>query len=326
MREIRYIDAIREAIGEEMRRDEAVFVLGETIGPRGGDFTETKGLWSEFGEKRLVDTPISELGFTGLAVGAAMTGLRPIVDIQFWDFAFEAMGQIMEQAARIHYLSNGKIKVPLVVLGTIGAGQSAGGHHSNSPYVLYAHMPGLKVVVPATPYDAKGLLKTAIRDDDPTMFFFHRGLNNTRGLVPEEEYTIPLGQGTVVRQGTDVTLVATAKMVSLAEQAADAVSREGISVEIVDLRTLVPLDKKTILNSIRKTTRLVVVDEAYSTCGVGAEVAALATEGEVFYYLGAPIRRIHPLAVPAPSSPPLEMEMLPSLDQVVAELREVMTQ
>ena len=325
MREIRYIDAIREAIGEEMRRDDAVFVFGEGIGPRGGSFTQTKGLASEFGENRLIDTPISELGFTGIAVGAAMTGLRPIVDIMFWDFAFEAMGQIVEQAARIHYMSNGKIKVPLVVVGMMGVGQSAGAHHSNLPYPLYANMPGLKVVVPSTPRDAKGLLKAAIRDDDPTTVFLHKGLNNTKGPVPEEDYTIPLGQADVVRQGTDVTLVAMSKMVSLALQAAEAVAEEGISVEVVDPRTLVPLDKETILSSIRKTTRLTIVDEAYSTCGVGAEIGALAAD-EAFYHLDAPIKRVHSLSVPAPSSPPLEKRMIPSLDQVVATLRELMSQ
>ncbi len=325
MREIRYIDAIREAQAEEMRRDKTVFIFGEGIGPRGGAFTQTQGMWDEFGEKRLIDTPISELGFTGVAVGAAMTGLRPIVDIMFWDFAFEALGQIVNQAARIHYMSNGQIKVPLVVRGVIGAGQSAGGHHSNSPYPLYTQMPGLKIVIPATPYDVKGLLKTAIRDDDPVMVFEHKGLYNTKGPVPEEEYTIPFGQAIVRREGSDVTLVATSRMVLLALEAAETLADEGISAEVVDPRTLVPLDKKTILASIRKTNRVVVVDEAFSPCGVGGEIAALAAD-EAFYHLDAPIKRIHSLSVPTPSSPPLEKAVVPSLEQIVTTVREVMNQ
>jgi pyruvate/2-oxoglutarate/acetoin dehydrogenase E1 component len=325
MRKIRYIDAIREAQAEEMRRNETVFIFGEGIGPRGGNFTQTKGMWDEFGEKRLIDTPISELGFTGVAVGAAMTGLRPIVDIMFWDFAYEALGQIANQAARICYLSNGQVKVPLVIRGVIGAGQSAGGHHSASPYPLYTQMPGLKVVLPSTPYDAKGLLKTAIRDDDPVLVFEHKGLYNTEGPVPEEEYTIPFGQAAVCREGKQVTLVATSRMVLLALEAAEQLAGEGISVEVIDPRTLVPLDKKTILDSIRKTNRLVVVDEAFSPCGVGGEIAALAAD-EAFYYLDAPIKRVHSLTVPTPSSPPLEKAVVPGLERVVTAVREVMSQ
>ncbi len=325
MREIRYIDAVREAQWEEMRRDEAIFMFGEGIGPRGGCFTQTRGMWPEFGEKRLIDTPLSEMGFTGIAIAAAMTGLRPIVDIMFWDFAYEAIGQIINQAARIHYMSNGQFKVPVVIRGTIGVGQSAGGHHSCRSYPLYTQMPGLKVVIPATPYDVKGLLKTAIRDDDPVLVFEHKGLFNTTGPVPEEEYTVPFGQAVVRREGTDVTLVATSRMVLLALEAAEALANEGISAEVVDPRTLVPLDKETILGSIRKTSRVVVVDEAYSPCGVGAEIAALAAD-EAFYYLDAPIKRVHTLSVPTPSSPPLEQAVVPSLERVVGTVREMMRQ
>ena len=194
MRHIRYIDAIREAQWEEMRRDETVFIFGEGVGPRGGCFTQTKGMWPDFGERRLIDTPLSEMGFTGVAIGAALTGLRPVVDLMFWDFAYEAIGQIINQAGRIHYLSNGQFKVPLVVRGAIGVGQSAGGHHSSRSYPLYVQMPGLKVVVPSTPYDAKGLLKTAIRDDGPVLVFEHKALFNTTGPVPEEDYAVPFGQ------------------------------------------------------------------------------------------------------------------------------------
>jgi len=325
VREIRFIEAIREAQAEEMRRDETIFMFGEGIGSRGGAFTQTKGMWSEFGGKRLMDVPLSEMGFTGLAIAAAMTGLRPIVDIMFWDFANEAFGQIINQAARVHYMSNGQFKVPLVIHGVVGVGQSAGGHHSGRHYPLYAQMPGLKVVLPATPHDVKGLLKTAIRDDDPVLVFYHKGMLNDRGPVPEQEYTIPLGQAVVRREGTDVTIIGTLKMGQLALNAADALAEEGISVEVLDPRTLVPLDKETILNSIRKTNRVVVVDEAFSRCGVGAEIAALAAD-EAFYYLDAPIKRIHTLSVPEPSSPPLEQAILPNLEQVVTAVREVMSQ
>lgn len=325
MREIRYIDAIREAQEEEMRRDDSVFIFGEGIGPRGGNFTQTKGMWPEFGEKRLIDVPLSELGFTGIAIGAAMTGLRPIVDIMFWDFAYEAMGQIINQAGRIHYMSNGQFSVPMVIRGAMGVGQSAGGHHSCRSYPLFAQMPGLKVVIPATPRDAKGLLKSAIRDDDPVLVFEHKGLNNTTGPVPEEDYTIPLGKAAVHREGTDVTLVATGKMVLLAMDAAEAVASEGISVEVVDPRTLVPLDRETILASIRKTNRVMVVDEAYSPCGVGGEIAALAAD-EALYYLDAPVKCIHSLSIPAPASPPLEQAMVPDLKKVVGGIAEVMNQ
>lgn len=325
MREITFIQAIREAQAEEMRHDESIFIFGEGIGPRGGSFTQTKGLWSEFGEKRLIDTPISELGFTGVAVGAAMTGLRPIVDLMFWDFGFEAMGQIVNQAARIHYMSNGQFTVPLVIRGAIGAGQSAGGHHSNSPYPLYTHMAGLKIAVPSTAYDAKGLLKTAIRDNDPVLFFEHKFLYNSKGEVPDEndEYSIPFGQAVVRREGNDVTLVALAKMVPLALQAAEEASNDGISVEVIDPRTLVPLDSATIVQSVKKTNRLITIDEAFSPCGVGAELAALAAD-DAFFYLDSPIKRIHTRSVPHPSSPPLEQAILPSVEQVVAALDDVM--
>jgi pyruvate/2-oxoglutarate/acetoin dehydrogenase E1 component len=325
MREIRFIEAVREAQWEEMRRDDTIFVFGEGIGPRGGAFTQTKGMWPEFGEKRLLDVPLSEMGFTGLAIAAAMTGLRPIVDFMFWDFANEAVGQIINQAARIHYMSNGQFKVPIVMHGAVGIGQSAGGHHSGRHYPIYVQMPGLKVIIPATPYDAKGLLKTAIRDDDPVLVFLHKGMFNMRGPVPEEEYLIPLGEAAVVREGRDVTLVGTLKMVHLALEAAEVLAQEGVSVEVVDPRTLVPLDTQTILDSVRKTNRLVVVDEAFSPCGIGAEMAALAAD-KAFYYLDAPIKRIHPLSVPEPSTPPLEQAVLPDLEQVLEGVREVMNQ
>jgi pyruvate/2-oxoglutarate/acetoin dehydrogenase E1 component len=325
MREIRYIEAIREAMWEEMRRDENIFVFGEGIGPRGGNFAQTRGMWPEFGEKRLIDTPISEMGFTGIAIGAAVTGLRPIVDIMFWDFANEAFGQIINVMGRMHYLSNGQYNVPMVIRGVIGADHSAGGHHSGRHYPMYTQIPGLKVVVPATPYDAKGLLKTALRDLDPILFFEHRALYNSTGSVPEEDYCVPFGQAAVHCEGDHVTIVATSRMVLLALEAAERLAGKGISVEVVDPRTLVPLDKKTILDSVRKTNRLIILDEAYGPCGLGGEIAAIVAD-EAFYYLDAPIKRIHSRSVPDPSSPPLEKAMLPSLDQVIAAVNEVLNQ
>ena len=325
MREIRYIDAVREAQWEEMRRDETIFMFGEGIGSRGGCWTQTKGMWPEFGEKRLIDVPLSENGFVGLAIFAAVTGLRPIIDIMFWDFANEAFGQIINQAARMRYLSNGQFKVPIVIHGVIGAVHSAGGHHSGRHYPVYCNMPGLKIVIPSTPYDAKGLLKTSIRDDNPVLMFEHRALLNTKGNVPEGEYTIPLGEAVVRREGSDVTLVATAAMVILALEVAESLSKEGISVEVVDPRTLVPLDKETIINSIRKTGRLIVVDEAFGTCGIGGEIAGLAAD-EAFYYLESPIKLVHSLPVPDPMAPPLERAMVPDKERVAAAVKEVMNQ
>ena len=325
MREIRYIEAVREAMVEEMRRDENVFVFGEGIGPRGGNFRQTVGMAAEFGVRRLIDTPISELGFVGLSLGAAMTGLRPIVDNMFWDFMYEAAGQIIQQAGRIHYMSNGQFRAPMVIRGVVGIGGGAAAHHSGVPYPMYAHFPGLKIVIPATPYDAKGLLKTAIRDDNPVLVFEHRGLYGLTGQVPEEEYTIPFGQARVHREGEDVTIVATARMVHLSLKAAEQLSEEGISVEVVDPRTLVPLDKETILSSIRKTGRVVVVDEAFAPYGVGAEMAALAAD-EAFYYLDSPIKRIHTASAPAPASERLEALIVPHLDQITAAVHEVMNQ
>jgi pyruvate/2-oxoglutarate/acetoin dehydrogenase E1 component len=325
MREIRFIEAIREAQWEEMRRDDKIFMFGEGIGARGGCWTQTKGMWPEFGHKRLIDVPLSENGFVGLAVFAAATGLRPIVDIMFWDFANEAFGQIINQAGRLHYLSNGQYNVPIVIHGAIGVAQSAGGHHSGRHYPVYCNMPGLKIVVPSTPYDVKGLFKTAIRDDNPVLVFYHRALLNTKGDVPEEEYTVPFGEAEVRREGSDVTIVATSAMVPLSLDVADKLAEEGISVEVVDPRTLVPLDKTTILDSIRKTGRLVVVDEAFSPCGIGAEFAALAAD-EAFYYLDSPIKRVHSLSVPDPMTPSLERAMVPSEERVSAAVKEVMAQ
>jgi pyruvate/2-oxoglutarate/acetoin dehydrogenase E1 component len=325
MRKITYIEAVREATREEFQRDETIFMFGEGIGERGGAWTQTKGMYPEFGRKRLIDTPLSEPGFIALAVGAAMTGLRPIVDMMFWDFANDAYGQIFNQAARIHYISNGQYHVPITIIGSCGLAGGSGGHHSSRSYPAYANMPGLKIVLPSTPYDIKGLLKTAIRDDDPVLIFQHRALHNFKGEVPEEEYLIPFGQADVKRQGTDVTVVATLRMLHLALKAAEALEKEDVSVEVVDPRTLFPLDKETILASVRKTGRLVVVDEAFEPFGLGGEMAALAAD-EAFYYLDSPIKRIHPVFSPEPMTPPLEQAWLPGEARIVAGIREVMNQ
>jgi pyruvate/2-oxoglutarate/acetoin dehydrogenase E1 component len=324
MREITYVEALVEAQAEEMRRDDTVVIFGEGIGSRGGNWGQTKGLWAEFGEDRCKNTPISELGFTGLAAGAAMCGLRPIVDTLCWDFMWPAMDQIINQLARIHYISGGKIKVPLVIHGSIGMGNSSGAHHSNCMYAALAHYPGLKVVVPATPYDAKGLLKTAIRCDDPVMVFEHKFLyHRIKGPVPEEQYTLPLGVADVKRDGKDVTVVAFARMVFVALEAAELLAQEGVSVEVVDPRCLVPFDTAAILASVRKTHRLVVLDEEYSFCGSSAEVAAMVAEHGLMD-LDAPIKRVCTLPVPAPYTTPLEKAILPDVSAVVAAVREVL--
>jgi pyruvate/2-oxoglutarate/acetoin dehydrogenase E1 component len=315
-RTISYVEAGVEALREEMRRDETIFCMGQGIGPRGGNWQQTRGLWAEFGEERLRDTPISELGQTGIGIGAALAGSRPIVDIVFFDFILEASGQLIQQAAIIHYISNGKFKVPLVVRSAMGGVRSSGPHHSHTFYSLFMHMPGLKVVIPATPYDVKGLLKTSIRDDNPVLFIEHKALYNSKGAVPTEEYLIPFGQAAIRRPGTDVTLVAVSRMVLQALAAAEILAKKGISVEVIDPRTVVPLDKTTILDSVSRTGRLLVVDEAYATCGFAAEIAALVAE-EALDELDAPVRRVCALPAPHAFSPSLNAYLLPSEGRIV---------
>ncbi|MFN0171330.1 MAG: alpha-ketoacid dehydrogenase subunit beta [Bryobacteraceae bacterium] len=319
-REISYVDAGVEALREEMTRDESLIYIGQGIGPRGGNFRQTRGLWQEFGDHRLRDTGICELGATGVAIGAAMAGTRSIVDEVFLDFALEAMTQIVQQAAKVHYSSNGKIKVPVVVRGAMGAVRNAGSHHSHSFYAWFAHTPGLKVVCPATPDDVKGLMKTAIRDDGPVMFLEHKALYNTKGPVPDGEYTIPLGKARIRREGTDLTIVAVSRMVAIATEVADELSREGISVEVIDPRSIVPLDREAISASIQKTGRLAIIDEAPPSCGFASELFAIACE-DCFDFLDAPPLRICSLPAPNPFSPVLENEMLPSSERVLRELR-----
>jgi pyruvate/2-oxoglutarate/acetoin dehydrogenase E1 component len=322
-REIQYVEAGLEALREEMRRDKYVIYLGQGIGPRGGNYKQSKGLWEEFGGQRVRDTPISELGEVGLGVGAAMAGTRPVVDIVFLDMIMEAMGQITEQAATIHYTSNGSIKVPMVIRAAMGTVRCTGPHHSRCFYSWFGHVPGLKVVLPASAYDVKGLLKTAIRDDGPVMFIEHKFMYNKKGPVPTEEYLIPFGQARVWREGKDVTILAMSLMVWRAMEACEILEREGISAEVIDPRTILPLDKEAILSSVKKTGRLVVVDEAQSFCGFSAEAAALVSE-EAIEFLDAPIKRVCALHTPHPFNPVLETAMLPTVEKIVTAARETL--
>jgi acetoin:2,6-dichlorophenolindophenol oxidoreductase subunit beta len=322
LREIKYVDAGVEAIQEEMRRDPNIIYIGQGIGPREGNYKQSRGLWTEFGEHRVRDTPISELGQVGLGVGAAMAGARPIVDIVFLDMIMEAMGQIVEQAATIHYTSNGQIKVPLVIRAAMGSVRSTGPHHSRCFYSWFAHVPGLKVVLPASPEDVKGLMKTAIRDDGPVMFIEHKFFYNKKGPVPEGEYAIPFGKAKIVRAGTDATVVAMSLMVGKAIEAAEILAKEGVSVEVLDPRTIMPLDHEAILETVKKTGRLVIVDEAQAFCGFSAEIAAMAAE-QALEYLNAPIKRVCALHTPHPFNPVLESAMLPAVPQIVEAVRQV---
>jgi pyruvate/2-oxoglutarate/acetoin dehydrogenase E1 component len=316
VREISFLEALNEALRQEMERDPTVIVMGEDVGVYGGVFGVTKGLLEKFGFERVIDTPISEAGFIGAAIGAAATGLRPVVELMFVDFFGVAMDQIYNQAAKMRYMFGGKIKVPITIRTTIGGGLSAAAQHSQVLYSIFAHVPGLKVVVPSTPYDAKGLLISSIRDDNPVMFFEHKLLYPVKGPVPEEPYTIPLGKADVKREGSDVTVIGLALTVHQALEAADILAKEGISVEVVDPRTIVPFDKEAILKSVRKTGRVVIVDEDYDRCGFASWVAAIIAD-EAFEYLDAPIKRITTPNVPIPFSPPLEKYILPSTEKIV---------
>jgi pyruvate/2-oxoglutarate/acetoin dehydrogenase E1 component len=305
-RELTFAQAVREALAEEMRRDTRVCILGEDVAEAGTPFKVLSGLVEEFGTERVVDTPISEAGFTGLAVGAAMTGLRPVVDIMFGDFLTLTMDQMVNQAAKIHYMSGGKWKVPMVLRTTLGATRRSAAQHSQSLHAWLCHVPGLKVVIPSTPYDAKGLLKTAIRDENPVIFFEDKMMHHKlKGTVPTEEYTIPLGMADIKRVGTDITLVGTSSMVQVALGAADLLAEIGISAEVVDPRTLWPLDEKTLIESAKKTSRAIVIDEGYHRYGVTAELASVIAEG-AFYSLDGPVLRMGAMHIPIPFSPSLE--------------------
>jgi pyruvate dehydrogenase E1 component beta subunit len=331
VRQLTIVEALREAMQEEMARDEHVILLGEDVGvPEGfgGAFTVSLGLSEKFGHDRVIDTPISEAGYAGLAVGAAIAGLRPIVDLQYADFIFCMMDQIVNEAAKLPYMSGGQVRVPIVVRAPVGA-TTRGAQHSQTPEAIFMHVPGLKVVAPSNAYDAKGLLKTAIRDDNPVIFLEHKLLYGSKGArkekgslhstcdVPEEDYTIPLGQAAIRRAGTDLTIVATLLMVYRALEAAERLQREGISAEVIDLRSLLPLDEPAILRSLAKTGRLLLVDEDHRMCGWTAELAALAAE-KGWADLKAPVRRITPPDAPTPFSPVLENQWVPSAERIVA--------
>ena len=311
VREITLAESIKEALAEEMRRDPTVFVLGEDVAETGHPFKMMVGLVEEFGRERVLDTPISEPGFTGLAVGAAMTGLRPVVDIMFGDFMGLTMDQIFNQAAKIHYMSGGKWKVPMVVRTTMGATRRSAAQHSQSLHVWFAHIPGLKVAVPSTPYDMKGLLKSAIRDDNPVIIFEDKMEYKRKGPVPQEDYTIPFGVADIKRVGSGITLVATSSMVHVALAAAKLLDEYDISAEVVDPRTLWPLDEKTLIESAKKTSRVIVIDEGYERYGATAEIASTISSG-AFYDLEAPVKRMGAMHVPIPFSPPLEDVTVPT--------------
>lgn len=307
--------AIKEALAEELRRDPTVYVMGEDVAEAGTAFKVLKGLVDEFGPERVIDSPISEPGITGLGVGAAMTGMRPVVDIMFGDFSTLIMDQMVNQAAKIHYMSGGKLKVPMVLRTTMGATRRSAAQHSQSLHAWFSHVPGIKVVIPSTPYDAKGLLKSAIRDENPVVFFEDKMMYQLKGKVPEEEYIIPLGVADVKREGTDITIVATSSMVQVSLAAADKLAEIGISAEIVDPRCTFPLDKETLINSAKKTSRVIVVDEGYERYGVTAELASVIADG-AFYYLDAPVKRMGAMDVPIPFSPVLEDLTVPTPDTV----------
>ncbi len=325
MRELTYIAAGREGLSEEMAKDPTIFVVGEGIGARGGNWNTTQGLYDLYGPERLRDTPIVERGFVGMCCGAAMTGTRPIVDFMFVDFILDSIGEIFNQIAKIQYMSSGRLKMPIVLRGAIGIGGSAATHHSGSYFPMFVNIPGLRVVVPTTPYDAKGLLKTAIRSDDPVIFLEHKNLYNRKGPVPEEEYTIPFGQASISRAGTDATVVAVGSMVPKALEAADVLANEGKSIEVIDPRTLAPLDIGTILESVHKTGRLIVIDETFQPCGIGAEIAAQVMD-RGFDDLDAPIRRLNGVHTPTPYSPALEAAIIPNTQSVVESIQALLAE
>jgi 2-oxoisovalerate dehydrogenase E1 component len=321
-RELTFMQATLEGLREEMARNPKIFVLGEGIGARGGNFNTTRGLFELYGPERLRDTPICERGFVGLACGAAMTGTRPVVDFMFADFLLDAAGEIINQIAKVQYMSSGRIKMPLLMRGCIGIGHAAATHHSGSYYPLFAHIPGLRVVVPATPADAKGLLKTALNGDDPVLFLEHRELLGTKGPVPEADCLVEFGRASVVRAGGDVTAVALALMVRKTLEAAETLAKEGLSVEVIDPRTVAPLDLETIRQSVAKTGRLLIVDEAFAPFGLGAEIAAQLVDVS-FDDLDAPIRRLNGAHTPTPYSPPLEAAVVPDPESIAQAIREL---
>jgi pyruvate dehydrogenase E1 component beta subunit len=323
MREITYMEALREGIRQAMLADERVFLIGEDVGVYGGAFGVSAGLIDEFGGERVRDTPISEAAIAGACIGAAITGMRPIGEIQFSDFVTISMEQLVLQAAKIRFMFGGKASVPMVMRLAGGAGTGAAAQHSESLENWFVHTPGLKVVMPSNPYDAKGLLFSALEDENPVMFFEHKLLYKTRGHVPEEIYTVPLSQSKVVRTGKDITIIATSLMVKRSLEAAEILSKEGIEAEVIDPRTLKPLDAEPILQSVIKTGKAIVVHEAAKTGGFGGEIVARIVESEAFDYLDAPIRRVAGLDIPIPYNRNLEEAAVPQVNTIAAEAREL---
>lgn len=324
MRTIRFVDALNEALREEMKRDSSVFIMGEEVGVSGGAYKVSRGLIDEFGPERVRDTPISEDGFMGAGVGAAMLGMKPVVEIMYNDFLCCAMNQLVNIASKVSYMSAGQLKVPMVVRTMIGQGRGrgTGGEHAQVLIPWVINVPGLKLVVPSTPYDAKGLLKTAIRDGSPVVYFENATLYATKGPVPEGEYTIPFGEADVKRKGSDFTIVAVSSLVSKVLSAADRLAKEGIDLEVIDPRTLVPLDKQTIIGSVKKTGKLITVEPSHKTGGIGAELAAMVAE-EAYDYLKMPVLRVACPDIPIPVSPPLEKAVLVDEDTIIDNVRKV---
>jgi len=324
MKKVYYNQALNEALMEEMKRDERVFLLGEDIGIYGGVYRVTHKLIDMFGEERVKDTPISEAAMTGIAIGVAIAGMRPIVEIMYMDFIGLVLDQLINQASCLHYISGGQVCVPMVLRTQGGAAPLGGARHSKSLEVWLTHIPGLKVIMPSNPYDAKGLLKAAIRDNNPVVFIEHKLLYEVRGEIPDEEYIIPIGKADIKKKGKDLTIIATSRMVQEALYAAKDLEKEGINVEVVDPRTLIPLDKETILNSIKKTNRAIVVHEAWKTCGFGAEIVSIIME-EAFDYLDAPVKRVGGIDVPIPYSTALASQLIPNKDSIISAVKEVLS-
>jgi pyruvate dehydrogenase E1 component beta subunit len=323
MREITYLEAVREAMTQEMERDERVFLIGEDIGEYGGAFQVSYGMLEKFGPERILDTPITELGLTGAAVGAALIGMRPIAEIMFMDFTTLASEQLVNQAAKIRFMFGGNATIPMVLRTPAGSGTGAASQHSQSLENWFVHVPGLKVVMPTTPYDVKGLLIASIRDDNPVVFIEHKLLYKTKGDVPEEPYTIPLGKADIKREGTDMTIVATSIMVSRSLEAAEQLAEEGIDIEVIDPRTLKPLDTETIVNSVKKTGKVLLVHEAAKTGGYAGELAAVIAESEAFGYLDAPIQRLAGRDMPIPYNRTLEYNTVPQVENIIEAARDL---
>lgn len=324
MKELTYAQAINEAMCEEMERDQDVFMMGEDIAEYCGAFGVSRGMLEKFGKERIMNTPIAEQSYVGAAIGAAMAGMRPIVELMFSDFMCVCFDELVNEAAKLRFMFGGKVKVPMVMRTASGAGTGAAAQHSQSLEACLAHFPGLKVVIPSTPYDAKGLLKTAIRDDNPVMFLEQKTLYRTKGMVPEEEYSIPLGQADIKLAGSDCTVVTYGRMVNTCLTAAQELEKDGVRLEVIDIRSLVPLDTQTILESVKKTKHVLIVHEAVQFCGFGAEIAGQIADSDAFYYLDAPIKRLGAKSTPIPFNPILEAETFPTVPKIVAAVKSLL--